>query len=488
MTIASVAATLTQAATALPYRHFLRTLKSPPLEQARLLQWLMVSASRSEYGRHFGLRSTDPPEAFYDKIPIASYDDYRPWVERAVFQAASRVLSPHRIVRVEATSGTSSGVKWIPYTSPMMATFRRMFTLWAHDLLRYYYRARTGRLFLCVTGGRPNDGTLPQQFIGDDRDYLGKRWRLVLDKFVVAPQFARHEDPLEMLAQTLANEPQLEVMSFWSPSLLVSALDRLGVTTADEAKQLWPNLQLISCWTAASSSLFMPQLHKLFPQVTFQGKGLLATEAAMTIPLKPAQGCVPLLQDVYFEFIQSGDSTLRLDQLEEGGEYEVVVSNRAGLLRYRMGDRVRVNHFFHATPVLEFIGRAGIISDLVGEKLTLEFVERQLCPMIGSYFCLLPHESGYELWLNRDDSTTTHDFESLLCRNFHYARALKLGQLRPLEVHAVDGLAEQVRRAIEGDQATSATRAFKPPLMISSREKARAVSRALRRRVVANRE
>ena len=33
-----------------------------------------------------------------------------------------------------------------------------------------------------------------------------------------------------------------------------------------------------------------------------QGKGLLVTEAPMTIPLISAQGCVPVLDEVFFEF------------------------------------------------------------------------------------------------------------------------------------------------------------------------------------------
>ena len=481
MTFASMAARLIRAATAPAYRSFLRTLESPSLAQERLLRWLIEDSAGSQYCRHFDLQRTDDLTAFAKKIPIASYEHYRPRVERAVFDDNARVLSTHPIVRVEATSGTSSGVKWIPYTRPMMATFRRMFTLWAHDLLRYHYRAGTGRLFLCVTGGRPHDGTLPNRFIGDDRDYLGKRWRYVLDAFVVAPQFARDEDPLDRLAQTLATEPKLEVMSFWSPSLLLAAMDHLGVTTADEARTLWPKLQLISCWTAASSALFMPRLRELFPQVCFQGKGLLATEAALTIPLEPAQGCVPLVQDVYFEFIDDQGELHPLHKLETDKEYEVVISSRAGLLRYRLGDRVRVRGFFRKTPILDFIGRAGIISDLVGEKLTLEFVERQLSPAIGSYFCLLPTDSRYELWLDSNDVASVAEIEALLCQNFHYAEALRLGQLAPLSVHQLPRLAEHVRRSIEGDRASSATRAFKPPLMIGDRQKASIVSQMLRR-------
>lgn len=488
ISFAAFAARLTRTATFPAYRRYMRSLEDPAGAQEHLLRQLIGDTSASQYGKEFGLRADDTTDTFQEKIPVAGYEHYRPWIERAIFNNELGILSPHPIVRVETTSGSSAGVKWIPYTRPMMGTFRRMFTLWAHDLLRHLYQAKTGRLFLCVTGGRPNDGALPHRLIGDDRDYLGQRWRYLLSRFVVAPQFAGHEDPLDMLAETLASEPKLEVMSFWSPSLLLAALDHLGINQSEETCRLWPRLQLISCWTAASSALFIKRLRALFPTVHFQGKGLLATEAALTIPLEPANGCVPLLNDVYLEFLSEDEACHRVHELQEGAEYEVLISNRAGLLRYRLGDRVRVTGFFKKTPLLDFIGRAGIISDMVGEKLTLEFIERQLSPAIRSYFCLMPVDKGYELWLDAKHLAQLDQLEPILCRNFHYARALRLEQLTPTSIHVADGLAEQIRRCLEGHRASSASRAFKPPLLIPDREKARRVSQALRRKSQENTE
>ncbi|MEQ1842782.1 MAG: GH3 auxin-responsive promoter family protein, partial [Verrucomicrobiales bacterium] len=399
MNLAPVMGCLTREATRPAYEHFLTELNDPAAVQERLLRWITRDASLSAYGTHHGLCAQDDTTAFAEKIPIVTYEDLRPWIERAVFAHEPRVFSSHPIVRVEPTSGSSSGMKWIPYTRPMMGTFSRMFTLWAHDLLRETFRPRTGRLFLCVTGGAVDTGSISPRHVGDDRDYLGPVWRHVLDRFVVAPRFAGTEDPIPLLAGVLTSEPDLELMSFWSPSLLLSVVDHLGLERPEETRRHWPRLQLISCWTAASSALFMDRLTGLFPHVRFQGKGLLATEAALTIPLERADGYVPLLNDVYLEFLDENGTVRKLHEIKDGTEHEILISNRSGLLRYRLGDRVRVTGFHRATPLLNFIGRSGIVSDLVGEKLTLEFVERQLVPAIGSYFCLLPAEGGYQIWL-----------------------------------------------------------------------------------------
>jgi len=500
---ASISGRLIRSATAPAFRRFLRSLDAPAAAQRSLRRIIVRSSVRSAYGQSFDLRESDAEtaETFCSKVPIVRYEELRPWIERAVFGRQPGMLSPDTIVRVEATSGSSSGTKWIPYTRPMMRTFNRMFTLWAHDLLeRKLYQPRSGRLYLCVTGGRPDDGSLTRGQVGDDRDYLGKRWRAVLDRFVIAPQFAQAEDPLERLAIALDNEPLLEVMSFWSPSLLLAVLNHMGISNSVEARRRWPELQLISCWTAASSSLFATRLREIFPDVHIQGKGLLATEAALTLPLEHGHshqssernskdvGCVPLLDDVLFEFIDTDGNSHELHQLEDGCEYEVLLSNRSGFLRYRIGDRVVVRGSFRNTPRLEFIGRAGIVSDMVGEKLTLEFVEKVIGEVLGeSYFCLLPLDIGYQLWIDSEaNSVSMQKCETALCQSFHYARARRLEQLSPLELRFLPALDEHIRLATEQTNSRR-SRAFKPPLMISDRDTAALVSQKLMRQLAANR-
>src|SRR5207253_1141539 len=71
---------------------------------------------------------------------------------------------------------------------------------------------------------------------------------------------------------------------------------RLRLLRADPIPwdQLWPALKLLSCWTDGSSGLFVDSLSRRFPGVLLQGKGLLATEAPITIPLIYAPAPVPL--------------------------------------------------------------------------------------------------------------------------------------------------------------------------------------------------
>jgi hypothetical protein len=113
----------------------------------------------------------------------------------------------------------------------------------------------------------------------------------------------------------------------------------------------------------------------LFPGVLIQGKGLLATEGVVSVPLVEHGSCVAAATSHFFEFMEHLGSPPRLlHELEENHEYAVLLTTGGGLYRYRLGDRVRVVGFASNTPLLEFLGKEDGISDLCGEKLSPAFV------------------------------------------------------------------------------------------------------------------
>ncbi|XP_076883226.1 jasmonoyl--L-amino acid synthetase JAR4-like [Bidens hawaiensis] len=81
----------------------------------------------------------------------------------------------------------------------------------------------------------------------------------------------------------------------------------------------------------------------------------------------------------YFEFlplreIDESDSIelkpIGLTDVELGEEYEVVVTNFAGLYRYRLGDVVKVIGFHNATPKLQFVCRRNLMLNINLDKNT----------------------------------------------------------------------------------------------------------------------
>jgi GH3 auxin-responsive promoter len=201
-----------------------------------------------------------------------------------------------------------------------------------------------------------------------------------------------------------------------------------------ETSQLWPRLDTISCWADGSSAIPCAQLSALCPQAMIEPKGLLATEAAITLPWDGGVGCAPALTSAFIEFVGRDGEFLMAHELAEGSDYRIVVTTWGGLYRYDMGDLVRYVRREGAVPRLAFLGRAGLVSDMVGEKLTEAFVAGVLArlPIAAA---LIPRQAPrphYELWL--DDEIGSLDaaanvVEDGLRENPQYSYARAIGQL-----------------------------------------------------------
>jgi len=209
---------------------------------------------------------------------------------------------------------------------------------------------------------------------------------------------------------------------------------------------LWPHLKLISCWGDASARLAAAGLKSLFPDALVQPKGLLATEAFVTIPFA---GQYPIaVQSHFFEFIDDTGAVFRAHELRAGRSYEVVVTTAGGLWRYRLRDLVEVTGFAGRTPSLRFLGRSGNVSDLFGEKLSEAFVGHAIQETLSGldakpkFVLLAPDqdEQGcrYTLYVEgRPPGNVAELLDCSLRRNPHYAQCRDLGQLQPVRLFLI---------------------------------------------------
>lgn len=459
-------------------RRFRKALQDPKKAQARLLKSIVQDASKSLYGKAHALTST----ADFFKLPIVNYEDLEPWIEKQKREEAA--LTTKRILFYEKTSGSSGPAKYIPYTASLKSSFSRMFAYWAYDLLKHGPSFIGGKLYFSVS---PNFDAPEETKAGvpvgleDDSDYLDGLLKSLFNHYFVNTQrFARLRDPVEFKIQVLAaliNEKKLEIISIWNPSFLQILLktsvqfpEKLkGLVTRPKVtdllakdpipwEEIWPQLKLISCWTRGAAKEKAEQLKLLFPNTQVQGKGLLATEAPLTIPLIAAGEniCIPLINEVFFEFEDSAGQILTIDQLKAETTYSLIISQRGGFLRYRMGDRVKLNGSFQQCPGLDFLGRDNSVTDLVGEKLNEAFVENCLASKPFSSFLskvVIPMRDPdhYRLLLETraplDELTTLEEqLEQRFLESYHYRHARKLGQLAPCRIVAAEGLDEEMAR------------------------------------------
>jgi hypothetical protein len=217
-------------------------------------------------------------------------------------------------------------------------------------------------------------------------------------------------------------------------------LDRVGHSNP---AAWWPGLRVISAWGDLAAKPGLQAIARRFPQCLVQSKGLLATEAVVTIPWR---GGFPLaVTSHFFEFLTENGDILLSHELRRGETYEVLVSNGGGLWRYRLGDLVECTGHIARTPTLRFVGRAGNVSDLRGEKLSEAFVAAALDGIWSDgrrrpkAAYLEPFDdgrgAGYELVVSEPvDESVSRLLDRALRTNPHYDLARNLGQLRAPQI------------------------------------------------------
>lgn len=486
-------------ATAPAWRAFERAAADPAAAQEAVLRRALAALARTRYGARWGARGADRYEEFAAKLPVVSYEELRPWVAEQQARE-SRALLPEPVRFYERTSGSSGGAKDVPYGDMLWAAFQGAFAVWLHDLLARGPRLETGRTWISVSPwAEPGRVTARGVRVGldDDGEYVRGWLGGLLRRFWSVPAavggFSDPEGYKRAVCAFLLADPGLEVVSVWNPTLFLSLLDamhrrrdelladlaggevlglalprvsrrrleRLRGALADaDWAAVWPGLKLLSSWDMGEAARPAATLREAFPGVSFQGKGHLATEAPVTVPVIGA-GHVPVLDQVFMEFEAPGGRVRRLHELSEGLEYALIVTPPGGFARYRLGDRVRVTGNWRSTPTLELAGRCDAVSDLCGEKLHEGFVAAALdgIGVSASFRTLLPVRGAparYALLLDRLEErpeAVAARLDEALRASPLYEHARSLGQLGMPTVGAAPDAAERFARRLAASGA-----------------------------------
>lgn len=156
--------------------------------------------------------------------------------------------------------------------------------------------------------------------------------------------------------------------------------------------RLWPELKAVSAVVTGAFAASRPRLRALAgPGPAFYTTCFGATEGmiGLNLEIERPEHYVLALGACHFEFLpEAGLSAtsphaVGIDELEQGSRYEVVITNHAGLYRYRLGDVVRIEGHVGTTPVFSFAWRLGNVIDLVGEKTSEQHLARAVASLLA---------------------------------------------------------------------------------------------------------
>ncbi|MDE2401216.1 MAG: GH3 auxin-responsive promoter family protein [Burkholderiales bacterium] len=460
------------------------------IQRARLSRWLLA-ASRAPQGQRRGLRADWSWEEFARQLPVTTYNDYAELL-LAQRERKQNLLIDSPVMRYQPTSGSTSAVKWIPYTKMFLDELDQVITAWVGDLYRQYPGQATGTHYWSLSWIPTDMRSQTAGDINDDMKMLSWGKRLLAHLTQAAPQdIALAETSDDSLFATLAYlvaDPALGFISVWSPTFGLGLLEQMSVWREELAAvlvrgqwgartrhmaglpcpqsaraarllrdwngqmnanffaQLWPQLAVLSAWDTAAAAPWANKLKALLPHAGFQGKGLWATEGVVTFPF---QGQYPLayLSHVYeFEDAQDG-RVLAPWQVRAGQDLIPIMTTGSGFARYKMSDVLRVDGFLGQVPSFTFLGRNDGV-DLVGEKISATTAQQvqdglRLDEALPVTLLALDHstrmapgyvllvECGHHIDPQALQQSLASQVENALQGNFHYKLARELGQLQP---------------------------------------------------------
>jgi hypothetical protein len=426
---------------------FKRQLDHPQAVQESLLARLLKANAGTEWGRKFGFASIRTSAQYQAQVPLCTYGDLEEAIQR-MRHGAVDVLFPGQADLFEPSGGSTAGPRLIPYNQCLAREFRAGLAPWIFDLYRRHPGLLGGKAYWAITpaGGLKDGG---EGFASDAAYFGGALERLSGAFLAVPPSVAGLKDMQAFRLRTLEHlcrARSLRFISVWNPSFLTLLLADLPRVRSRSPAELWPDLKLISCWADGHAAAAVPAMQALFPGVEIQPKGLMATEAVVSLPF---EGRHPLsLGSHFFEFLDGDDKPHRAWELADGRRYSVVVTTGGGLYRYRLRDRIEVQGFLGPTPCLRFLGKEDLVSDTCGEKLEEGFVSAALRRAAGSldlrpaFNLLSPERRGSSFaYVLYHEGAGAEGFaaalERELCANFHYEYCRRLGQLGPVRVQAL---------------------------------------------------
>jgi hypothetical protein len=481
------------AASCLPaWRRFQQSANHVEETQAKLLQSYLRINKETEYGRKYQFAQIASPSQFQKNVPLTTYDDYSEYIQR-IGEGEECVLTSERVRMFELSSGSTAASKLIPYTSTLKAEFQRGIAPWIYNLYMNLPELQRGPAYWSVTplmdGKQRTPAGIPIGFESDGA-YLGPVGKWLADSVMAVPNDVKNILDMDsfryVTLSCLLRQPSLRLISVWNPTFLNLLLEPLSawwdmllldiahgtVSKGDvefrftpdpkrasalrafsptDVASLWPDLRLISCWADGASASYAHQLEELFPQASLQAKGLLATEAFVSLPILGVEGSVLSINSHFFEFVDGAGDVHLADQIQKGKTYSVVITTGGGFYRYQLHDIVEVVGHWGQSPCIRFIGKADHISDWFGEKLEERFVARMLQDVFAKHevspsFAMLAPEAGndfrYLLYLENERfvEKLDEDLDLALRGNFHYDYCRKLGQLQAAEVlYVVEG-------------------------------------------------
>ena len=385
-----------------------------PLQvQELVLQQLLERGKTTEYGKKHGLQSVDSAVSFRSRLPLITYAELKPYVDRQR-QGEKNVLWPGHTQWYAKSSGTATGTsKFLPVTREAIEDCHfsgGRFELALLARIRPETRIFEGLALRLGGSTTVEKGPHATSASGDLSAIMIKHLPLWAELRSAPRQstavMSDWEEKIEAIAEEAigANITSLWGVSSWFLVLFHKVLEKTG---AQHLLEIWPNLELFA-HGGVNFAPYEAQFSALMPgdQVLFL-ENYNASEGFFAVQDRPGEEGLLLLLDngIYYEFIPMSryrgteSEAVGLEQVELGVEYALVISTNAGLWRYLIGDTVRFVSL--EPPRIVVSGRTAHFINAFGEELIVSDAENALARACALHQCGISDFHAAPLFIER---------------------------------------------------------------------------------------
>lgn len=353
--------------------------------QQLIFKELVRVGAQTAFGRDHRFDQINSYEAFSERVPIRDYEGLKPYIER-IKKGEANVLWRGRPKYFAKTSGTTSGIKYIPLTKDSMPNH---FGSARNALFNYY--ACTGKgdwldgkmIFLSGSPELTEVGGIPTGRLSGIVNHEVPGWLRTNQ----LPSYHTNcieewEEKLEKIVEETL--PQNMTLISGIPPWVQMYYERLLEKTGKQyVKDIFPEFSVF-VYGGVNYEPYRAKLEELVGKRLDSIETYPASEGFIAFQDQQEEKGLLLNANsgIFFEFIpveeafNENPTRLSLNEVETGVNYAIIVNNNAGLWGYNLGDTIKFVSL--DPPRLLVTGRIKHFISAFGEHVIGKEVEEAL--------------------------------------------------------------------------------------------------------------
>ncbi len=352
--------------------------------QQDMLLHHVKKAQATAFGKDHLFSKISSAADYMQLVPVRDYEQYKPYTDR-IRTGAHDILWPGKPLYLSKTSGTTSGIKYIPITSDSISNHING----ARNALLMYIASTVNTGFvngkMIFLSGSPE--------LGDTAGIPTGRLSGIVNHHVPGylrsnqlPSYATNcIDDWEQKVDAIVEETSSQPMTLISgiPPWVQMYFDRLTARHGKPVKDIFPEFSLF-VYGGVSYEPYREKMEATIGKKIDTLELYPASEGFIAFQDEPGNSGLLLNLDagIYFEFIKAsefftpGAKRISLSEVETGVQYALLLTTDAGLWSYSIGDTIR---FVSLDPYRIIVtGRIRHFISAFGEHVIAEEVEKAL--------------------------------------------------------------------------------------------------------------